>query len=100
MPIVDYSPSRCSRELAEKYGKSPVQVILRWHVQDGNIAIPRSTNPAHITSNFEIFDFELSPDEMASIAELDRNKPFFRMPESVGRIIFPAARINFDKRQR
>lgn len=86
--------------LAEKHGKSPVQVILRWHLQDGNIAIPRSTNPEHIRSNFDIFDFALTPEEMASIAELDRNRPFFRMPEWVGRIIFPAARINFDKRQR
>jgi len=86
--------------LGEKHGKSPVQVILRWHMQEGNIAIPRSTDPAHITSNIEIFDFALEPDEMASIAELDRNRPFFRMPEFVGKIIFPAARINFDKRQR
>ena len=86
--------------LAEKYGKSPVQVILRWHMQEGNIAIPRSTDPAHIQSNVEIFDFMLTPDDMASIAELDKDRPFFRMPELVGRIIFPAARINFDKRQR
>ena len=87
-------------QLGEKYGKSPVQVILRWHMQEGNIAIPRSTDPAHITSNIEIFDFALAADEMASIAKLDRNKPFFRMPDFVGKIIFPAARINFDKRQR
>ena len=69
-------------------------------MQDGNIAIPRSTNPAHITSNIEIFDFALEADEMASIATLDKNKPFFRMPEFIGRVLFPAARINFDKRQR
>jgi len=87
-------------QLGEKYGKSGVQVILRWHMQEGNIAIPRSTDPAHITSNIEIFDFTLSADEMASIAKLDRNRPFFRMPDFVGKIIFPAARINFDKRQR
>jgi len=87
-------------QLAQKHGKSPVQVILRWHMQEGHIAIPRSTDPAHIASNLEIFDFTLTPDEMDSIARLDRNKPFFRMPDFVGRIIFPAARINFDKRQR
>jgi diketogulonate reductase-like aldo/keto reductase len=86
--------------LGEKHGKSAVQVILRWHVQEGHIAIPRSTNPDHIAANFEIFDFALAPDEMASIAELDKDKPFFRMPDLVGRIIFPAARVNFDKRQR
>ncbi len=86
--------------LANTHGKSAVQVILRWHVQMGNVAIPRSTNPEHIRANFEIFDFALAPDEMAEIAGLDRNKPLFRMPDFVGRIIFPAARINFDKRQR
>ena len=87
-------------QLAEKHGKSPVQVILRWHMQEGSIAIPRSTDPAHIASNIEIFDFALTPEEMASIADLDRRKPFFRMPDVIGRIIFPAARIDFDKRQR
>ncbi len=87
-------------QLAERTGKSPVQVILRWHMQEGHIAIPRSTDPAHIKANIEIFDFTLTPDEMASIAALDRNRPFFRMPDVVGRIVFPAARINFDKRQR
>jgi len=86
--------------LAQQYGKSPVQVILRWHMQEGNIAIPRSTNPAHISANIDIFDFTLTPEDMASIAGLDRNKPFFRMPEIVGKVIFPNARIDFDKRQR
>jgi len=87
-------------QLAEKNGKSAVQVILRWHMQEGNIAIPRSTNPMHIRSNFDIFDFSLTSDEMALIAALDRDRPFFRMPEFVGKIVFPAARIDFDKRQR
>jgi diketogulonate reductase-like aldo/keto reductase len=86
--------------LGEKHGKSAVQVILRWHVQEENIAIPRSTNADHIAANIDIFDFSLAPDEMASIAELDKGKPFFRMPDLVGRIIFPAARVDFDKRQR
>ncbi|GAA1960845.1 aldo/keto reductase [Microbacterium deminutum] len=86
--------------LAAAHGRSPVQVILRWHMQQGHIAIPRSTDPAHIRSNIEIFDFTLTPEEMGSIAELDRNKPFFRMPDFVGNIVFRAARINFDKRQR
>jgi diketogulonate reductase-like aldo/keto reductase len=66
----------------------------------GQYRVPRSTDPAHISSNIDIFDFALERDEMASISKLDKNKPFFRMPELVGRIIFPAARINFDKRQR
>ncbi len=61
-------------ELGRKYGKSPVQVILRWQIQDGNIAIPKSTNPAHIQSNIELFDFELTPEEMERIAALDTPK--------------------------
>jgi 2,5-diketo-D-gluconate reductase A len=68
-------------QLAEKYSKSPVQVILRWHVQVGNIAIPKSTNPKHIISNIDIFDFELSNDEMEAIRGLDRNKGYFTIPE-------------------
>jgi diketogulonate reductase-like aldo/keto reductase len=86
--------------LAQKHGKSAVQVILRWHIQEGNIAIPRSTNPAHIRSNIDIFDFALDSDDMAAIAQLDKDKPFFQMPDLLGRILLPAARINFDKRQR
>ncbi|MGC5221542.1 aldo/keto reductase [Micromonospora sp. DT81.3] len=87
-------------ELARKHGKSPVQVILRWHIQEGNIAIPRSTNPSHIAANIDIFDFVLAPEEVASIGALDKGKPFFQMPDLLGRILLPAARINFDKRQR
>ena len=47
---------------------------IRWHLQDNNIAIPGSSNPDHILENFQIFDFELTPDEMAKIKALDKNK--------------------------
>ena len=77
-----------------------MQVILRWHVQDGNIAIPKSTNPDHIRSNFELFDFELTAEEMDQIAAMDKNKRFYTVPEFVERIFFQAARIDYDKRQR
>ena len=66
--------------LADKYGKSPVQVVLRWHLQSGWVAIPKSTNPAHIEQNIDIFDFELTREEMARIAGLDRDRPMFRVP--------------------
>jgi 2,5-diketo-D-gluconate reductase A len=66
--------------LADKYGKSPVQVVLRWHLQSGWVAIPKSTNPAHIEQNIDIFDFELTSEEMARIAALDRDRPIFRVP--------------------
>lgn len=57
--------------LAEKYGKTPAQVILRWHVQMGTSIIPGSKNPAHIADNVNIFDFSLTENEMAEIAKLD-----------------------------
>lgn len=64
-------------KLGEKYHKSPAQIILRWHVQDGNIVIPGSKNPAHIRDNFELFEFNLTGEEMAEIAELNQNKRYY-----------------------
>ena len=64
-------------KLGEKYGKSPAQIILRWHIQDGNIVIPGSKNPDHIRANFDIFDFTLTEDEMKEIAALDQNKRYY-----------------------
>ena len=64
-------------ELAHKYGKSNAQIILRWHIQDGNIVIPGSKNPAHIQDNFALFDFSLTPEEMEKIGGLDRQKRYY-----------------------
>ena len=64
-------------KLAQKYGKSNAQIILRWHVQSGNIVIPGSKNPAHIKDNFAFFDFVLTEDEMAEIAALDQGKRYY-----------------------
>ncbi|MDE5576656.1 MAG: aldo/keto reductase [Oscillospiraceae bacterium] len=64
-------------ELAKKYGKTNVQIILRWHIQEGNVIFPKSTNPQHIKDNFDIFDFELTDEEMAKISSLDRNVRFY-----------------------
>ena len=61
-------------QLGEKYGKSPAQIILRWHIQDGNVVIPGSKNPAHIRDNFALFDFALTDEEMARIAAMDAQK--------------------------
>ena len=66
-------------KLGQKYGKTNVQIILRWHIQEGTIVFPRSTNPAHIKENFEIFDFELTEEEMNEIRKLDSGKRFFNM---------------------
>ena len=64
-------------ELAKKYGKTNAQIILRWHIQDGNIVIPGSKNPAHIKDNFDLFDFSLTEEEMAKIAALDKNTRYY-----------------------
>ena len=65
------------KELAEKYGKSTAQVILRWHTQVGNIVIPGSTNPEHIKANLNIFDFELTEEEMKQMAGLNKNVRYY-----------------------
>ncbi len=64
-------------ELGKKYGKSNAQIILRWHIQDGNIVIPGSKNPAHIKDNFDLFDFTLTDEEMVRIAALDKNTRYY-----------------------
>lgn len=60
--------------LAAKHGKSPAQVVLRWHIQLGNIAIPKSVTPARIAENIDIFDFELDADDMDAINAMDRGE--------------------------
>ena len=64
-------------KLGEKYKKSPAQIILRWHIQDGNIVIPGSKNSDHIRDNFDLFDFALTEDEMAQIGAMDKNKRYY-----------------------
>ncbi|MEV7681984.1 aldo/keto reductase [Streptomyces sp. NPDC088341] len=59
-------------EIAGRHEKSPAQVMLRWHIQLGNIVIPKSVTPARIRENIDVFDFELSSGDMAAIATLDR----------------------------
>lgn len=68
-------------KLAERYGKTAVQVILRWHVQMGTSIIPGSKNPAHIADNADIFDFELTDEEMAEIAKLDGTEKYYEATE-------------------
>ena len=64
-------------ELAKKYGKSNAQIILRWHIQSGNIVIPGSKNPEHIKANLDLFDFTLTDEEMEKIAAMDRQKRYY-----------------------
>ncbi|AVQ97914.1 aldo/keto reductase [Oceanobacillus sp. M65] len=60
--------------IAEKYSKTPAQVILRWHLQYNNVVIPKSVTPSRIEENFNVFDFELSEEDMKEIKGLDRNE--------------------------
>ena len=64
-------------ELGKKYQKSTAQIILRWHIQAGNIVIPGSKNPEHIKANFDLFDFALTEDEMKKISGLDKNVRYY-----------------------
>lgn len=75
-------------ELAQKYGKSNAQIILRWHIQDGNIVIPGSKNAEHIRDNFDLFDFRLTEEEMAQIAAMDQQKRYYTStPEMLDRYV-------------
>ena len=83
-------------QLAKKYGKSIVQVILRWHIQMGFGLVPGSKSFAHIKENAEIFDFELSQEEMNLIATLNKHEPFYKMtPESLQRLAI--TKCNFEE---
>ena len=71
------------QEIAEAHGKSLAQVILRWHIQQGNIIFPKSNNRERIEENFQIFDFELSDDEQASITALEKDGRVGGHPDEV-----------------
>ncbi len=69
-------------EISGKYGKSPAQVVLRWHVQNDILVIPKSVTPSRIEENANIFDFELTADDMNALNGLNRNHRFGKSPEN------------------
>ncbi len=74
------------KELAKKHGKTPAQIILRWHLQEGSIVIPKSVHPERIRKNIDVFDFTLSDEDMELIASLDRNQQRGPVPKEMHRI--------------
>jgi 2,5-diketo-D-gluconate reductase A len=70
--------------LAEKYGKTPAQIVLRWHIELGNIVFPKSVTPARIRENIDVFDIELAPADMATIGELDTGERMGPNPDEFG----------------
>ena len=68
-------------KLAEKYGKSNAQIILRWHTQVGNVVIPGSKNVDHIRDNIDLFDFALTDEELAEIAKLNKDQTYYQQTE-------------------
>jgi 2,5-diketo-D-gluconate reductase A len=71
------------KRLAEKHGKTPAQIVLRWHLDSGLVVIPKSITPARIRENFEVFDFKLDKDELNEIATLDVGNRLGPDPESL-----------------
>lgn len=69
-------------DIADRHGKAPAQAILRWHLQLGNVVIPKSVTPERIRENIDLFDFELSDEEMAEFAKLDRGERIGPDPET------------------
>jgi 2,5-diketo-D-gluconate reductase A len=61
-------------ELAQKHDKTPAQIVLRWHVELGNVVIPKSVTPSRVQENFEIFDFQLTPDDVQKVSALDNGQ--------------------------
>src|SRR5690606_9705092 len=74
--------------IARTHRKTPAQVMLRWHIQEGRSAIPKSVNPGRIAENFDIFDFELSPAELGQIDALDTGVRGGPDPDGPDREIF------------
>ncbi len=70
--------------LAEKYDKTPAQIVLRWHLQLGNVVIPKSATPSRVRENIQIFDFELADDDLTVIAELETGERVGPNPDTFG----------------
>lgn len=77
--------------LAEKYNKTPAQIILRWHLQSNHIIFPKTIKVSHLQENLNIYDFELTEEDMNLINSMDKNKSFAQFPEWLNKIIYKSA---------
>ncbi|MFA7227172.1 MAG: aldo/keto reductase, partial [Dysgonamonadaceae bacterium] len=71
------------KEIAEKYGKTPAQVVLRWDIQRGIVVMPKSSNLSRQKENLDIFDFELSEEDMKRISSLNKNQRVGSHPDEI-----------------
>ena len=79
------------KKIAEAHGKSPAQIILRWHIQEGFSVIPGASNPDYIKENIQIFDFALTDEEMQQMRSLNKEKRFFNATlEDVEKMVWGA----------
>lgn len=76
--------SKVIHQLADKYGKTPAQIVIRWHLDSGLVVIPKSVTPSRIAENFDVWDFRLDKDELGAIAKLDRGKRLGPDPDQFG----------------
>jgi diketogulonate reductase-like aldo/keto reductase len=67
------------RDLAQKHDKTPAQIVLRWQIQHGVVTIPKSSTKEHIEANFEVFDFELSQDEMDQLDGIPKHEKIYQI---------------------
>lgn len=71
-------------QLADKYGKTPAQIVIRWHLDSGLVVIPKSVTPSRIVENFNVWDFRLDKEELSAITKLDQNKRLGPDPDQFG----------------
>jgi 2,5-diketo-D-gluconate reductase A len=71
-------------ELAQRYGRTPAQILLRWHVELGLVPVPKSEDPQRLRENIAVFDFTLTPEDVARLSALDRGTELVLDPETFG----------------
>jgi diketogulonate reductase-like aldo/keto reductase len=69
--------------IAQKHGRTPAQIVLRWHIQLGNVVIPKSVTPSRIKENIEVFDFSLDTEDIAAISALNEDRRLGLDPATV-----------------